>query len=107
MGKQRSLLAFILILAIVAAVILIQVPLKLGLDLRGGSQLTLQVKPTEAVPQITPEKLEAVKQVVENRINPSGVQEIVVQIVGEDQLLVQLPGVSDPTEAEEVLQDVA
>ena len=107
MGKQRSLLAFILILAIVAAVILIQVPLKLGLDLRGGSQLTLQVKPTEAVPQITPEKLEAVKQVVENRINPSGVQEIVVQIVGEDQLLVQLPGVSDPTEAEKVLQDVA
>ncbi len=107
MGKQRSLLAFILLLAIVAVVILVQVPLKLGLDLRGGSQLTLQVKTTEAVPQITTEKLEAVKQVVENRINPSGVQEILVQVVGEDQLLVQLPGVSDPTEAEQVLQDVA
>jgi preprotein translocase subunit SecD len=107
MGRQRSLLAFILVLAIAAAVVLTQVPLRLGLDLRGGSQLTLLVKTTETVPQITPEKLEAVRQVVENRINPNGVQEIVVQIVGEDQLLVQLPGVSDPTEAEKVLQDVA
>lgn len=107
MGRQRSLFAFILILAIAAIVVLTQVPLRLGLDLRGGSQLTLQVKPTELVPKITPEKLEAVQQVVENRINPNGVQEIVVQIVGEDQLLVQLPGVSDPTEAERVLQDVA
>lgn len=107
MGRQRSLLAFILVLAIVSVVILTQVPLRLGLDLRGGSQLTLQVKTTEAVPKITPDKLEAVQQVVENRINPNGVQEIVVQMVGEDQLLVQLPGVSDPTEAEKVLQDVA
>lgn len=107
MGRQRSLLAFILILAIAAAVVIVQVPLRLGLDLRGGSQLTLQVKPTETVPQITPDKMEAVQQVVEDRINPSGVQEIVVQIVGDDQLLVQLPGVSDPTEAERILQDVA
>jgi preprotein translocase subunit SecD len=107
MGRQRSLLAFILVLAIAAVVVLIQVPLRLGLDLRGGSQLTLQVKTTEAVPEITEEKLEAVRQVVENRINPNGVQEIVVQKVGDDQLLVQLPGISDPTEAEEILQDVA
>jgi preprotein translocase subunit SecD len=107
MGRQRSLLAFIFVLAIAAAVVLVQVPLRLGLDLQGGSQLTLQVKTTETVPKITPEKLEAVQQVVENRINPNGVQEIVVQIVGEDQLLVQLPGVSDPTEAEKILQDVA
>ncbi len=107
MGRQRSLLAFILVLAVVAGVVLTQVPLRLGLDLRGGSQLTLQVKTTEAVPEITEEKLEAVRQVVENRINPNGVQEIVVQKVGDDQLLVQLPGVSDPTEAERILQDVA
>lgn len=107
MGRQRSILAFILLLAIVAVVVLVQVPLRLGLDLQGGSQLTLQVKTTETVPQITPDKLEAVRQVVENRINPNGVQEIVVQAVGEDQLLVQLPGVNDPSEAERVLQDVA
>ncbi len=107
MGRQRLILAFIALLAIIAVVVIVQVPLRLGLDLQGGSQLTLQVKTTETVPKITPDKLEAVRQVVENRINPNGVQEIVVQMVGDDQLLVQLPGVSDPSEAERILQDVA
>ncbi|MBF2076129.1 MAG: protein translocase subunit SecD [Synechococcales cyanobacterium C42_A2020_086] len=107
MGRQRSLLALILILAIAAIVVLVRVPLRLGLDLQGGSQLTLQVKTTETVPEITPDKLEAVRQVVENRINPQGVSEIVVQTVGDDQLVVQLPGVNDPAEAEAVLKDVA
>ncbi len=107
MGRQRSILAFIFVLAIAAIVVLIKVPLQLGLDLQGGSQITLQVKTTEAVPQITPEKLDGVKRVVENRINGLGVSEAVVQTVGENQLLVQLPGVSDPAQAERVLGGTA
>ncbi|MBD3880212.1 protein translocase subunit SecD [Phormidium tenue FACHB-886] len=107
MGKQRSILALILVLAIVAIGVLIEVPVSLGLDLQGGSQLTLQVKTTETVREITPEKLEAVKRVVENRINGLGVSESVVQTVGESQLVVQLPGVSDPAQAERVLGGTA
>ncbi|NJL38239.1 MAG: protein translocase subunit SecD [Leptolyngbyaceae cyanobacterium SM1_4_3] len=107
MGRQRLLLAVILALAFAAAVVIVVVPVRLGLDLQGGSQLTLQVKTTEAVPEITPEKLEAVQQVVENRINGLGVAEAIVQTVGEDQLLVQLPGVSDPGQAERVLGGTA
>ncbi|WP_088892130.1 protein translocase subunit SecD [Leptolyngbya ohadii] len=107
MGRQRSILAFIFVLAIAAIVVLTQVPMRLGLDLQGGSQITLQVKTTEAVPQITPEKLDGVKRVVENRINGLGVSEAVVQTVGENQLLVQLPGVSDPAQAERVLGGTA
>lgn len=107
MGKQRSILALILVLAIVAIGILVQVPVRLGLDLQGGSQLTLQVKTTETVREITPEKLEAVKRVVENRINGLGVSESVVQTVGESQLVVQLPGVNDPAQAERVLGGTA
>ncbi|MBW4655473.1 MAG: protein translocase subunit SecD [Kaiparowitsia implicata GSE-PSE-MK54-09C] len=107
MGRQRSLLALILILAIAAIVVLTQLPMRLGLDLRGGSQLTLQAIPTEAVPEITPDKLESVRAVVERRINGLGVSESVVQTIGEDQLLVQLPGVSDPEQAERVLGGTA
>lgn len=107
MGRQRLLLALIGILTIAAAVILATVPIRLGLDLQGGSQLTLQVQTTQEVPEITPEKLEGVRQVVENRVNELGVSESVVQTVGEDQLLVQLPGVSDPQEAERVLGGTA
>ncbi len=107
MGRQRSLLALILGLTLVAAVLIAQTPARLGLDLRGGSQLTLQVKATDAVPTITPEKLAAVQSVVENRINGLGVSEAVVQTAGEDQLIVQLPGVSDPEQAERVLGGTA
>lgn len=107
MGRQRSLFALIVVLAIAAIVVIINVPIRLGLDLQGGSQLTLQVKTTEAVPTITPEKLEGVQRVVENRINGLGVSEAVVQTVGENQLLVQLPGVNDPAQAERVLGGTA
>ncbi|MGP1375349.1 MAG: protein translocase subunit SecD [Almyronema sp.] len=107
MARQRLLLAVILALTIAAIVVIVEVPTRLGLDLRGGSQLTLMVQPTEQVPEITAEDLEAVQRVIENRVNGLGVSEAVVQTVGEDQLLVQLPGVSDPEQAERVLGGTA
>ncbi len=108
MGNRRLLLALIVILVLTAVTVLTQVPLKLGLDLRGGTQLTLQVQTTEAVPQITPEKLESVQKVIENRINGLGVAEaLIVPIPGNNQLVVQLPGVADPAQAERVLGGTA
>jgi preprotein translocase subunit SecD len=114
MGRQRSLLLVIFGLVIAASLTIIlpllngNSPVPLGLDLQGGSQLTLQVEPTEEVPEITPEKLDAVQDVVSRRINGLGVSEAVVQTVpNNNQLLVQLPGVSDPEQAERVLGETA
>ena len=107
MQRQRSLLILILVLLIAAFVVIVKFPIALGLDLRGGSQLTIQVKPTPEIKTITPRELEAVQKVIENRINESGVSEAVVQTVGQDQILVQLPGVSDPQEAERRLKGTA
>jgi len=107
MGKQRLLLALILALLMGAIAVISQIPVRLGLDLQGGAQLTLQVKTTERVREITPQVLEAVQGVVEGRINSLGVSEALVQTVGNDQLLVQLPGVSDPRQAERVLGGTA
>lgn len=107
MQKQRSLLALILVLVIAAITVIATIPIPLGLDLRGGSQLTIQVKPTAEIKRITERELEAVKKVVEGRINGLGVSEPVVQTVGNDQILVQLPGVSDPQQAERVLGGTA
>ncbi len=106
-GKQRFLLAVIVFLVVAALVVVSQLPVRLGLDLRGGSQLTLAVQTTDKVPEITPRVLEAVQSVVEGRINGLGVSEAVVQTAGNDQLLVQLPGVSDPEQAERVLGGTA
>jgi preprotein translocase subunit SecD len=87
--------------------VIVKIPIPLGLDLRGGAQLTIQVKPTQEVKQITPQDLAAVQRVLENRINGLGVSEPVVQTVGNNQILVQLPGVSDPQQAERVLGGTA
>ncbi len=84
-----------------------QIPTRLGLDLRGGSQLTLQVKTTDKIKEITPQILEGVQKVVEGRINGLGVSESVVQTSGQSQLIVQLPGVNDPKQAERVLGGTA
>jgi len=107
MQKQRSLLALIIVLVIAAITVIVTIPVPLGLDLRGGSQLTIQVKPTAEIPQITERELEAVKKVVEGRINGLGVSEPVIQTVGTDKILVQLPGVNDPEQAERVLGGTA
>jgi len=107
MGKYRVWLGVILALTIAAVVVIVQVPTQLGLDLRGGSQLTLQVQPTKAIPNVTERELEAVQTVVQGRVNGLGVSEAVVQQLGNAQLLVQLPGVSDPQQAERVLGGTA
>lgn len=107
MQRQRSLLALILVMVIAAIAVIATIPIPLGLDLRGGSQLTIQVKPTPEIPRITERELEAVKSVVEGRVNGLGVSEPVIQTVGEDKILVQLPGVNDPEEAERVLGGTA
>src|SRR5579883_65380 len=107
MGRQRSLLALILVLLIAAVVVIVKIPARLGLDLQGGSQLTIQVKTTQDVKQITERELEAVRKVIEGRVNGLGVSEPVVQTVGKDQILVQLPGVNDPQQAERVLGGTA
>ena len=82
MQKQRGIIALILGLLIAAIVVLATLPLQLGLDLRGGAQLTLEVKPTATTATIKSEDLEAVKTVIENRINALGVSEPLVQTVG-------------------------
>ncbi|WP_392483234.1 protein translocase subunit SecD [Nostoc sp. C110] len=107
MQRQRSLIILILVLIIAAFTVIATIPIPLGLDLRGGSQLTIQVKPSAEIPKITERELEGVKKVVEGRINGLGVSEPLIQTVGADKILVQLPGVNDPEQAERVLGGTA
>ncbi|MEL6489418.1 MAG: protein translocase subunit SecD [Cyanobacteria bacterium J06634_6] len=107
MGKQRLILASLLALVIAAIVLIVQIDTQLGLDLRGGTQLTMQVNPSEEITRVGERELAAVQRVIENRVNGLGVAESVVQSVGQNQLSIQLPGVSDPEKAERVLGGTA
>lgn len=107
MGKQRWVLALVGALVVASIIVLSRIPIQLGLDLQGGSQLTIQVKTTPEVKTITEQDLEAVKRVIEGRVNGLGVSEPVIQTAGQNQILVQLPGVSDPEQAERILGGTA
>lgn len=70
--------------------------LKLGLDLVGGSQFEFEAQPTEKVPEISPQEMRGLVKVFENRVNASGTTEALVQQVGKDRILVEVPG-ADPS----------
>ncbi|MGL5032902.1 MAG: protein translocase subunit SecD [Microcystaceae cyanobacterium] len=107
MQKQRWLILLIVLLAIASSVVLASLPLQLGLDLRGGAQLTMEIQQPKESRAIQSEDLTAVKTVIENRVNALGVSEALVQTVGQNKILVQLPGVTDPTQAERILGGTA
>ncbi|MFA5910826.1 MAG: protein translocase subunit SecD [Vicinamibacterales bacterium] len=92
----------------------IQNSLKLGLDLNGGVQLVLRVKADEALarqPQagVTPAAIvEQALRTVERRVNELGVAEPVIQrYTAADQILVELPGVSDVDRAKQIIKSTA
>ena len=107
MARQQGWFALVLALAIASAALLFTTPLQLGLDLRGGSQITVEVQPAGEITRVGAEQLEAVKIVLDRRVNGLGVAESTLQTVGENQLVLQLPGEQDPTRAARVLGDTA
>jgi preprotein translocase subunit SecD len=78
-----------------------------GQNLQGGSQLIVELQTTREVPKISDRELEAVQKVISNRIKGLGISQPVVQIKGKNQILVQLPGIKDPTRAIRVLSSTA
>ncbi|MFY9739347.1 MAG: hypothetical protein WAK11_09900, partial [Candidatus Cybelea sp.] len=89
------------------AVIPVQKTIRLGLDLQGGARLLLQLYPTAEVPQITAQVQAQTREVIDRRINGLGVAEPSISNVGTDRILVELPAVKDPDQAEKVLKQVA
>jgi preprotein translocase subunit SecD len=85
----------------------IQQKIKLGLDLQGGVRVLLELEPTDAVKTITPDIQGQVEQVIQLRVNSLGVSEPVISRVGSNRLLVELPAVKNPDEAERVLKEAA
>jgi len=77
--------------------------LQLGLDLEGGSHLVYEAQPTDGqVP--TSEQMEGVIKTIERRVNSFGVAEPIIQMMGGDRILVQLPGVGT-TKADVTFQE--
>lgn len=83
--------------------------LTLGLDLQGGSHLIYQaINPETGGPEgITEDQMKSLSRTIERRVNASGLGEPIIQILGEDRLLIQLPGIKDPGRAKALIGETA
>jgi preprotein translocase subunit SecD len=73
--------------------------MNLGLDLQGGSHLVYQADFKDVKQEDKQDALNAVRDTIERRVNSFGVSEPVVQVSGQDRVIVELPGIKDVNEA--------
>ncbi|MFJ4366584.1 protein translocase subunit SecD [Streptomyces chartreusis] len=98
--RARALLALTVIAASLA--IALTTPVRLGLDLRGGTQITLETRST-ATTEADREATDRTMEVLRGRIDALGVAEPNLVRSGDHRILVELPGVQDPKKAADVL----
>lgn len=84
-----------------------EVPINFGLDLRGGIHLALEVDQSRGPVPDPAEAIRRAERVVRTRINEFGTKEPVVQIIGNNRLIVELPGEEDPARAKGIIQRTA
>ena len=85
-----------------SAVLVFTQPIRLGLDLRGGTQIVLEAQDTEER-TVNEDTVSRTLEVLRRRVDQLGVSEPTIQESGDRRIIIELPGVSDPEEALEVI----
>jgi len=101
---RSSLIRAVLALAVLAAstYVVLTRPARLGLDLRGGTQIVLQTRDTETA-RADADATDRALEVLRRRVDALGVTEPVLARSGDNRIIVELPGVQDPAQAREVI----
>lgn len=107
--RRNSLLILGLVVALVAVavyLIFFRQPVseatQLGLDLRGGVSVQLEGYRTDGT-EVEREEMERAVEVIRERVDSLGVTEPEIQIQGQDQVSVNIPGITDTEQAVEVI----
>jgi SecD/SecF fusion protein len=101
--QQLRWRAVVVLAAVVGAAFLILTrPARLGLDLRGGTQIVLEARDTEQV-TVDGDTVDRTLEVLRRRVDQMGVSEPTLQRAGDRRVIVELPGVTDPDEAVAVI----
>ncbi len=83
--------------------------IKLGLDLQGGMHLVLELDDSERA-FTGDERRDAVDralEIIRNRVDQFGVSEPLIQKIGDDRIIVELPGIQDERRAKDLVQRTA
>ncbi|MGZ4173926.1 MAG: protein translocase subunit SecD [Solirubrobacteraceae bacterium] len=100
--RQRNGFILLLVAGLLAASVFAIATQKtrLGLDLKGGVELTYQGLPTKQTPTVTQEALQRAVDIMRERIDQLGVSEPEIQTLGGNEIDVGLPAVKDFARAE-------
>src|SRR6476660_1778063 len=81
-----------------------RVPLKYGLDLQGGMHLALELDQSKQVSADPKRDLDLALTVLRKRIDEFGVTEPLIQKVGDNRIVVELAGITEPARAKAIVQ---
>lgn len=113
-NKLKHILVFVAILLIIGLLagiaatgvdlVFVKIPsvqsgIKLGLDLRGGSIITLEAVEEQINPDTLASDIEVAKTLIEKRLTSSGYTEALVYKVASNRIRIEIPDISDPEEA--------
>ena len=113
MNRRSSFIVVGFLVAALLGVALLAVPGSpiqqkptLGLDLQGGLEVTLQAVPPPNR-SLSEEDLERSVEIMRSRVDKLGVAEPDVRTQGDDQIVIQLPGIRDPEAAASIIGKTA
>ena len=99
--RRNVWLLVVMALLVIGSIVMFTPPqekINQGLDIQGGLSVVLTAHNNDGS-DVSTEDMESSRAIIENRVNALGASEAVVQIQGNDQILVQIPGLSDTEEA--------
>ncbi len=76
---------------------------KLGLDLQGGFEIKYGAVTPAGANDPSSAQMETIRSIIENRVNTLGVSEPIVETVGSNEILVQVPGATDPKAVQDLV----
>ncbi|HEY7256325.1 MAG TPA: protein translocase subunit SecD [Solirubrobacterales bacterium] len=110
MSRRRSnlfILLFVVLLVAVSGLVIATKETKLGLDLKGGTELIYQGTPTGQATEVTGSDIDRSIEIIRERIDRLGVSEPEVARIGTDGISVSLPDVTNAQRAEETVGSTA
>jgi len=108
-NRRRNLfiLAFVALLIIGSGIVIASMKTTLGLDLKGGTELIFQARPTPQNPTIDGADIDRAIEIIRKRTDAFGVSEPEISRIGSDSIRVGLPNVSNAAKASQQVGETA
>jgi SecD/SecF fusion protein len=110
MGSRRRnlfIIGLILALLVLSGLVIATKSTVLGLDLKGGTQLVYEARPTNDVPTVTGADIDRSIDIIRNRIDKFGVAEPEISRIGANGIQVGLPNVQNAQQAVQLVGKTA